>query len=316
MNFYSETILVTGGLGFIGSNLVRSLSKKTKKKIIIIDNLSSGKLSNIDDIDKKKYIHYRADIKNFGSIKKIFSKHLPKYIFHLAGHADIKENFNRPFIDEDENFLTTLNILKLMKFYNIKYIIFSSTSAVYGEIPIKSAKENNFFPIQTSFYGAAKLASEGYIQAYSEMYKINYIIFRFSSITGRSYSHGHIIDFYNKLKMTPHKLNVLGNGEQIKSYLDVDDCIKAILKTSTHNKNYNNIFNIANNDSIKVKDSVRVIIDYLRLNPKINYQKKDKGWVGDNKYVVLNNNKLKKLGWSPKYNSLQSILRTIKWLNE
>ena len=203
-----------------------------------------------------------------------------------------------------------------MKIYNSKNIFFSSTSAVYGEIPIKSAKENSFFPVQTSFYGAAKLASEGYIQAYSEMYKINYIIYRFSSITGRSYSHGHIIDFYEKLKKDSKKLDVLGNGFQIKSYLDVDDCIKAILKTAKYKKNYNNIYNISNNDSIKVKDSVNIILDFLKLTPKINYQKKDKGWVGDNKYVVLSNDKLKKLGWSPKYNSAQSIYRTIKWLNE
>lgn len=316
MNLYKENILVTGGLGFIGSNLIRSLSKYTRKKIIILDNLSSGKTNNIRDIDKSKYIHYNVDLKNYNSIKKIFSKHLPNFIFHLAGHADIKENINKPFIDEGENFLTTLNILKLMKIYNSKIIFFSSTSAVYGEIPIKSAKEDSFFPTQTSFYGAAKLASEGYIQAYSEMYNLNYIIYRFSSITGRAYSHGHIIDFYEKLKKDPQKLDVLGNGKQIKSYLDVEDCIKAIIKSAKYKKNYNKIFNISNNDSIKVKDSVNIIINYLNLSPKLNYQKKDKGWIGDNKYVVLNNDKLKKLGWSPKYNSAQSIYRAIKWLNE
>ncbi len=197
-----------------------------------------------------------------------------------------------------------------------KYLLFSSTSAVYGEIPLRSATENNFFPIQTSFYGAAKLASEGYIQAYSEMYDIKYIIYRFSSITGRSYSHGHIIDFYKKLKKNNKLLKVLGNGNQIKSYLDVNDCIKAIINTSKFKKNFNNIFNISNDDTVSVKDSVKIILKYLKLNPKIEYQNKDQGWKGDNRYVVLSNKRLKKTGWKPIYNSAESIYKTIKWLNE
>ena len=222
----SSNILITGGAGFIGSRITIDLLKKNNK-VTVYDNLSTGEKKNLKTVIKKKNFKLViGDLLNRSKIKKTLKN--IDLVYHFAANADIRNSFDNPQIDFDQNIVCTFNLLEAMRSQNIKKIIFASSAAIYGEpnkIPIS---EKIDIPKQTSLYGAAKLSSENLISAYCEGYDFRAICFRFVSLVGPHYSHGHIIDFINQLKNNPKKLMVLGDGLQKKSYLHVDDAINAI----------------------------------------------------------------------------------------
>ena len=201
-----------------------------------------------------------------------------------------------------------------MRYNNVKKIIFSSTGSVYGEPNEFPTPENCAFPIQTSLYGASKLAAEGLIQAYCEGYDFQAWIFRFVSLLGERYSHGHVFDFYNKLRLDPNKLEVLGDGTQKKSYLYIKDCINAVMTALEKSNQKINIFNLGNYEYSEVKDSVKWIIEYLGLSPEIIYLGGKRGWVGDNPFIHLDISKILNLGWKPKLDIKSGIIKTISYL--
>jgi len=204
-----------------------------------------------------------------------------------------------------------------MKERGIKKIIFSSTGSVYGESNKIPTPENDEFPIQTSLYGASKVACEALIQAYSEGYGFESYIFRFVSILGERYTHGHIFDFYKQLIEHPDYLNVLGDGTQRKSYLYVQDCVDAMLHVLTLNsENKVNIYNLGTNEYVQVNDSVRCIVEHLTLKPEIRYSGGNKGWIGDNPFIFLDTTKIRNTGWNPKLTIKQGIISTLSWLQK
>ena len=222
-----KKILITGCAGFIGSNLVDLLLKKNFT-IVGIDNLSTGKKKNLfHALKNKNFRLFKIDLKNKKKIIRLFKK--IDTVFHLAANADVRNGFKNPKKDLDENTIVTFNVLEAMRLNNVKKIVFSSTGSIYGETKQIPTPENASFPIQTSFYGASKLACEGLIQAYSDNYNFQCWIFRFVSILGKRYSHGHVFDFYKKLLKNNHNLDVLGDGNQKKSYLNILDCLDAIM---------------------------------------------------------------------------------------
>ena len=217
-----KIVLITGCAGFIGSNLVSTLLKK-KFKIIGIDNLSTGKKSNMKKfIKNKNFKFYKVDLLNIKSKNFIFKNKI-EFVFHLAANADVRFGTRNPKKDLRLNTIATFNLLNEMKKNNIKNIIFSSTGSIYGEPNKFPTTETASFQIQTSFYGASKLACESLIQAFCYGYDMQAWIFRFVSVLGENYSHGHVIDFYKQLMKNNKKLNVLGDGNQLKSYIDVSD---------------------------------------------------------------------------------------------
>lgn len=306
-----KRILVTGAAGFIGSNLVDRLL--LKDEVIGLDNFRTGKLYNLDEANKNsnfKFLNF--DLQNSDSNWSFLDG--VDIVYHLAANADVKGGVDNTRIDLELNTIVTYNILENMRLYKVKKIVFASTGSIYGESMIIPTPENADFPIQTSLYGASKLASEGLIAAFSGAFDIQSWIFRFVSILGPRYSHGHIIDFYNKLKSNPNDLEVLGNGHQQKSYLHVDDCIQGLLSGINNFSEEINILNLGHTESCTVRDSIQWILEHLSLDPKITYGESNRGWIGDNPHIHLDISKIMSAGWKPRKSIKDSVIDTVRYL--
>jgi UDP-glucose 4-epimerase len=203
-----------------------------------------------------------------------------------------------------------------MRHHHVKQIVFASTGSIYGEASIIPTPENSPFPVQTSLYGASKLAAEGLIQAYAEGFGYQSYIFRFVSILGERYTHGHVFDFYKQLLQKPDELKVLGNGKQRKSYLYIQDCIDAMLFALEHATNKVNIFNLGTDEYCQVTDSIAWICNHLQLSPRLDFGGGDRGWIGDNPFIFLDTTRIRQLGWKPKLSIREGILKTIAYLCE
>ena len=308
-------VFVTGAAGFIGSNLVDRLLKDGYK-VIGWDNLSTGRIRFLEDVLKNpNFTFIQGDNMDVDSLSNAMIG--CDTVFHLAANADVRFGLNHPSKDLNQNTIATFNVLQAMQNCGIKRIIFSSTGSVYGESNIIPTPENAPFPIQTSLYGASKVAGESLIQAYSEGYGFESYIFRFVSILGERYTHGHIFDFYKQLLDHPEYLNVLGDGTQRKSYLYVKDCVDAILHIlSLPSQNKVNIYNLGTDEYVQVNDSVKFIINHLGLNPEIRYSGGNKGWIGDNPFIFLDTTKVRNTGWNPKLTIKQGVISTLTWLEQ
>lgn len=303
---------VTGAAGFIGSNLVEYLLEKNNK-VIGFDNLSTGKGEFLEkSISNKNFNLINGDITNLSNLTQ--SMKGANFVFHLAANADVR--FGTEHVDKDlkQNTIGTFNVLEAMRTNNIKKIAFSSTGSVYGEAKIIPTPEDAPFPIQTSFYGASKLAGESLLSAFAEGFNFQVWIFRFVSILGERYSHGHVYDFYKQLLKDPTKLAVLGNGKQRKSYLYVGDCIDAIMVAIEKSNEKVNLFNLGTDEYCEVNDSIGWISEHLKLKPNLSYTGTERGWIGDNPFIFLDTKKIKNLGWNPKYTIKEGIIKTIQYL--
>ena len=311
-NLYKKKIIVTGCAGFVGSNLVDRLLAH-KHQIIGIDNLRTGQKNFLKHALKdKNFKFFKCDLLNLNKIKKIFNG--SEMVFHLAANADVRYGYKNPFRDLEQNTITTYNVLETMRKNNINKIVFCSTGSVYGEPNKFPTPEDYSFPLQTSFYGASKLAGESLIQAYCESYGFKCWIFRFVSILGNRYTHGHVYDFCKQLFNNPNHLKVLGNGNQKKSYLHVGDCINAIILSINKSKKKINIFNLGTKEYITVKQSIRIICNYLKVIPKVSFIGGKRGWIGDSPFIFLNTKKIRSLGWKSKFTIKESIKQTTKYL--
>jgi UDP-glucose 4-epimerase len=307
-------VIVTGCCGFIGSNLTDRLLLEGHN-VVGIDNLSTGQNKFIEHaITNPNFKFIEGDLLNFDAMKDWFKG--AELVFHLSANADIKDGLNNPFRDLEQNTIVTYNVLESMRFNNIKKIVFSSTGSVYGDSKVIPTPENAPFPIQTSLYATSKVAGEGMIQSYCEGYGFQSWIFRFVSILGERYSHGHVYDFYQQLIKDPNNLRVLGDGNQRKSYLYVGDCVDAILHSLKNAKDKVNIFNLGTDEYVKVKDSIKYICRFLKLDPKLSFTGGERGWVGDNPFIFLDCSKIKSLGWKPKLTIEEGVVKTISYLKD
>ena len=306
-------IVITGCAGFIGSNLLDHFLEGGNK-VYGLDNLSTGYIKHIQPHSSNPNFEFiEIDLKDSNQLHNLKLSNID-IIFHLAANADVRNGLENPCKDLEENTIVTFNILEFARKNNIKSFAFSSTGSIYGDSLVIPTPEDAPFPIQTSLYGASKLACEGLIQAYSEGYGIRAYIFRFVSIMGSRYSHGHVYDFYKQLLINPNKLHLLGNGMQRKSYLHVNDCITAMLIIINKSNNKINIFNLGVDDTCTVIQSASWIADFLEINPSFTFAGGEKGWIGDNPCIHLSVNKLKALGWNNKYSIENSVKDTVKYL--
>jgi UDP-glucose 4-epimerase len=201
-----------------------------------------------------------------------------------------------------------------MRRHNLRRIAFSSTGSVYGEATVIPTPEDCPFPVQTSLYGASKLAAEGLVAAYCEGFGMQGCVFRFVSILGERYSHGHVFDFYRQLLDHPDYLKVLGNGRQRKSYLYVQDCVDAILRAVDHAPGKFTVLNLGTDEYCEVKDSIGWICAHLGLQPRLEYTGGDRGWIGDNPFIFLDCSRMRSLGWTPSHNIQSSVIQTVEYL--
>ena len=235
-------------------------------------------------------------------------------VYHLAANADVRFGTEHPRRDLEQNTIVTYNVLEAMRAHGCKRIAFSSTGSVYGETPVVPTPEHAPFPIQTSLYGASKLAGEGLIAAYAEGFGFQTCIFRFVSILGERYTHGHVFDFYKKLKDDPTQLEVLGNGKQRKSYLYVQDCVDAMLLAMRAMPQKVNIYNLGVDSYCEVNDSIGWICTELGVTPTLKYTGGERGWIGDNPFIFLDTTAIRALGWKPKLSIQQGVMKTIAFL--
>lgn len=306
---------VTGCAGFIGSNLVDYLLSKGHH-VIGLDNLSTGKRKFLDKaLLNTKFQFYELDLLNNKDIQDIIRN--CEIIYHLAANADIRFGSENPRKDLEQNTIVTHNILEAMRKTKFtKKIVFSSTGSIYGEADQLPTPETVSFPIQTSLYGASKLACEGLISAYCETFGFQAWIFRFVSILGPRYAHGHVFDFVRQLRENPKELKVLGDGNQTKSYLHVNDCIAGIEFGIRKFNNKVNIINLGYDGYISVKESVKLITLEMGCNPKVNYGTEARGWIGDNPFIYLDTKKINSTGWSPKFSIEEGIKDTVGFLKK
>ena len=308
----NKNVVVTGCAGFIGSSLVDRLLQNGHV-VIGVDNFSTGQLRFLQNaLNNPNFTLYEIDLLDLDALKNAFKGGCT--IFHLAANADVRFGTDHPRKDLEQNTIATYNVLEAMRANDIKKIAFSSTGSVYGEAPVVPTPENGPFPIQTSLYGASKAACEGLISAYCEGFGFQSCIFRFVSILGERYTHGHVFDFYQKLQRDPTRLTVLGNGKQRKSYLYVQDCIDAILLAMDNATEKVNIFNLGVDGYCEVNNSIGWICEELGLNPVLEYTGGDRGWIGDNPFIFLDTQKIQSLGWKPKVSIHEGVIKTIKYL--
>jgi UDP-glucose 4-epimerase len=238
------------------------------------------------------------------------------FVFHLAANADVRFGTQHPFRDLEQNTVATLNVLEAMRANGIRRIAFSSTGSIYGEANLFPTPEVCPLPVQTSLYGASKLAGEGLIQAYCAGFDFQAYIFRFVSILGERYTHGHVFDFYKKLQVNPRQIEVLGDGKQRKSYLYVHDCIDAMLTAVERASAPVNIFNLGAEEHCTVDDSLGWICAHLGVNPERCYTGGPRGWIGDSPFIFLDTTKIRALGWRPALSIRAGVLRTLMYLQE
>jgi len=236
-------------------------------------------------------------------------------VVHLAANADVRFGLAHPRKDLEQNTIATFNVLEAMRANNVSEIAFSSTGSIYGETAVVPTPEDAPFPVQTSLYGASKLACEGMIAAYAEGYCIKARIFRFVSILGPRYSHGHVFDFMMQLAKDKNRLHILGDGQQRKSYLHVDDCIDAMLRALNAGDEHIAIFNLGTDEVCQVLDSVNWIIRRLKLSPLLSFSGGRQGWIGDNPLIHLDTSRIRGLGWRPKRNIREAVELTVDWLD-
>lgn len=309
-----KKVLITGVAGFIGSNLAEYLLS-SGFQVVGIDNLSTGNLDFLQaPLSNRKFTFYEIDLQDPDALYPFLSG--TDIVYHFAANADVRFGSNHPRRDLEQNTIVTHNVLEAMRISGVVKIVFSSTGSIYGESLTSPTPENAPFPIQTSLYGASKLACEGLIQAYCETFNMQSWIFRFVSILGPRYSHGHVFDFYKQLKQHPEFLKVLGNGHQRKSYLHVSDCIKAIEIGISSSKNNVNIYNLGVNNTCEVRESVNWISEKMGLNPTVEFGTEARGWIGDNPLIHLAIDEITSLGWKPQYSIKESIESTVEYLSK
>jgi UDP-glucose 4-epimerase len=312
-------IFITGAAGFIGSTLADRLLADGKT-VVGWDNFSTGQRRFLDGALKSKNFKL-VEGDNLDLVALTGAMAGCDTVFHLAANADVRFGLEHPSKDLQQNTVATFNVLEAMRANGIQRIAFSSTGSVYGEAAVIPTPEEAPFPIQTSLYAASKISGEGMISSYCEGFKFEGYIFRFVSILGERYTHGHIFDFYKQLLDHPDRLKILGDGLQRKSYLYVQDCVNAMLHvmnlgTAKKAKHNVELYNLGTPEYVQVNDSVRHICGELGLKPKLEYTGGARGWVGDNPFIFLDTKKIQGAGWKTSLTIEQGISRTLQWLQQ
>jgi UDP-glucose 4-epimerase len=307
---------VTGGAGFIGSHLVdRLIADGTE--VVVVDDFRTGREDFLDGVrDDPAFTLMRGDVLDLDLMT--LATQGCDWIFHLQANADVRHGLEHPTLDLEQNTIATSIVLEAMRASGVRNILFSSTGSVYGEPEIFPTPEDSPFPMQTSLYGASKVACEALIEAYAVGFGITGVICRFVSILGERYTHGHVIDFFRALKRDPTTIHVLGDGRQEKSYLYVRDCISAMLVAARahEERGGTHIYNLGTDETTVVDDSLSVIIERMGLSPAVVHGGGRRGWTGDSPLIRLDTSKIRGLGWAPTLSIRDAVECTVDWLEK
>lgn len=303
---------VTGGCGFIGSHLVERLLREGHA-VTAYDNLSSGCPAFLAEALAGPGLRLvEGDVRDAERLRAALAGH--DFVFHLAANADVRHGTEDPRRDLEQNTLGTFFVLEAMRACGVRRIAFASTGSVYGEPERFPTPEDCPFPVQTSLYGAAKLAGEGLLGAYCSGFGFQGFVFRLASVLGERYGHGHVVDFVRQLRADPRRIEVLGDGRQLKSYVYVHDCTDAMLLAVARASAPFNVFNVARDDCCSVDESLGWICARLGVAPERRYTGGARGWPGDSPTIHLDISRLRALGWQPRLGIREAVLRTVDYL--
>jgi len=309
---------ITGAAGFIGSTFVDRLLADGVT-VTGWDNFSTGQERFLAGaLAQPAFRLLRGDNLDLPGLTAAMAG--ADFVFHFAANADIKDGWSHPRRDLEQNTIATFNVLEAMRANGVRRIAFSSTGSTYGEAKVIPTPEDAPFPLQTSLYAASKVAGETLLSSYAEGGQLDEAyIFRFVSVLGERYTHGHVFDFYRQLLDHPERLRILGDGKQRKSYLYVQDCVEAVLRvtgagTARDARHRTQVYNLGTPEYVQVKDSVGYLCAALGLNPELEFTGGDRGWIGDNPFIFLDTAKIQATGWKPKLTIEQGIVRTLRWL--
>lgn len=307
---------ITGGAGFVGSTLADRLCAEGVE-VVIVDDFRTGRREFVGDLLGRSGVTlYVGDVLDRGLLERAFAG--CDWVFHFQANADVRHGLEHPRRDLEQNTIATAGVLEAMRTAGVSRIAFSSTGSVYGEPDIFPTPEDAPFPVQTSLYAASKLAGEGLIGAYAHGFGFAGLAFRFVSILGERYTHGHVFDFYRALKRDPTRLRVLGDGRQEKSYLYVGDCVEAMMvAVARHDDRTGDlaVYNLGTDETVVVDDSIRVICEHMGLEPELQHTGGQRGWAGDSPLIALDCTRIRALGWTPTLSIRDSIVRTLQWLD-
>jgi UDP-glucose 4-epimerase len=307
-------IVVTGGAGFIGANVVDALVA-AGHRVLVLDNLSTGHRAHLDAAAADPAFELvecdlLADAAQLPALVAGADA-----VIHLAANADVRFGWDHPARDLEQNVVATQHVMEAMRATGVRRLLFSSTGSVYGEADVVPTPEDAPFPVQTSLYGASKAAAEGYIAAYAEAGHLDASVFRFVSVLGPRYSHGHVIDFVRQLLRDPSGLAILGDGRQRKSYMHVDDCVAALTSRLAHAPRFE-VFNLGVDGYCTVTESATWISERLGMTPTFSYSGGDRGWVGDNPFIYLDTARIRATGWAPVHGIRDAVEATVDYLVE
>ena len=309
-------MLITGGAGFIGSNMTDRLLNDEKNEVTIIDNFCSGQMSYIKDHQKNNRFNLiKGDMLDIELLKDIIQGQ--DFVYHFSANPDIAKGMIQTDLDLKQSIIATYNLMEAMRIHNIKNIVYSSGSGVYGDVGFIETAESFGPLLPISMYGASKLGAEGIISAFCHMFDIQAWIYRFANVVGRRQTHGVGFDFINKLRKNSEMLQILGDGKQSKSYIHISDVIEAMLYTIEKSNDRVNLFNVATYDYITVNEIAKIVIEEMALNNVIlEHTDGDRGWKGDVPVVRINQRKINNLGWKPKLSSIEAVRLSIKEMLE
>lgn len=307
---------ITGGAGFIGSNLADRLAE-SGVEVVIVDDFSTGRHAFLAGVLASRGVSLiEGDVLDMATLEEAIEG--CDWVFHLQANADLRRGLEHPRRDLEQNTIATSNVLEAMRAQGVRQIAFASTGSVYGEPAAYPTPEDAPFPIQTSLYAASKLAGEALIAAYATGFDFNGVVCRFVSVLGERYTHGHVFDFYRALKRDPVRLKVLGDGRQEKSYLYVGDCLSALLMAVERHESERasfHVYNLGTDETMLVDESIAVIAEHLSLSPELEHSGGRRGWVGDSPLIHLDTARIRSLGWRPRLTIEQALAHTLRWLD-
>lgn len=309
MDWSRKHVLVTGGAGFIGSHVTDSLLARGAR-VTVFDDFSTGFREFVPPRERLRV--FEGTLLDQPRLDEVTRG--VDFVFHLAANADIKDNLKEPRKCVEQNVVVTQNVLEAMRSAGVRDIAFSSTGSVYGDATTFPTPEDAPFPVQTSLYATSKVAAEGLLTSYALGFGFRTWIFRFASLLGPRYTHGHVMDFWRKLRSDPSRLEVLGDGHQRKSYLHVSDCLSAMLLAIESARASINVYNLGHTDTIEVNDSIAIVTRALGVRPRIEYTGGERGWVGDSPRIDLHTGRIRALGWRPTRSIEESVVETLGFL--
>jgi len=303
-------ILVTGGAGFIGNSLVEFLLKQDNH-VTVFDNFSV--VNNLEGLNSKNLQVVKGDLRSLSDLNALPTNF--DCVFHLAADPEVRLTLTNPQSIFENNILATFNLLEWLRNTSIEPVVFTSTSAVYGDATILPTPES--YPCTPiSLYGASKIACESLLSAYCNQYEKKGVVIRLANIVGPKSAHGIIFDMIKKLKADSKRLEILGDGKQNKSYLHVEDCILGMIHAAEKTSTNFEVYNMGSDTQISVNEIVDII---LQESGNLKVEKiftggvdGGRGWLGDIKIMLLDTSKIKATGWTAKYDSYSSIKNTVQ----